>query len=1295
MFKKLKIVILSLGVLMVLLSICSISAADLNNSEVEIDDSYSETLNMNNNENNVYKSAETKTIGLNSTTFDTYVTNGQFNDRVSDGDTIDVNGKLDGERFSLTVNKSLNFISSNNNSYIDFQSSSNAAGTALSGGEIIFDVGSNGSNITNLYFYNTRVTFSNTSNILVNNISVINKDKVIGSGTGHFILNKGSKNITINNSYFYTKDNGQRSTVVFTGASNCTFENNTVVGEGAIGNLVYINSFNRETDDENNGIIIRNNLINATAAPSQITCFAIDVFGSNHLIENNTVLYSGYCLSGIWGESDYENITIKNNYFQSSVILGNTTGIQIKSMKNVTITNNTIGYLLIDNAYMCNNIISTTKINGNNAIYENNTGKTLTIIGNNTIIKSNTLNNMNNYTINNSGINNTIINNVLVCINSSSDESIINSTELFTQNNSDEPRHLYITLDNYLDYGEFTNTYYRLKTNLVHSKDWINIDGNVIDTALNQGRDISCSKIVNLTFFNMTNMKSFRFLTNDSTFINCYLPGAIVGSSTAGYGMTYLINSTIEAPNYASNQYNDFSCITLDENSQMLVYLDNNTYPWYYNNIGIFDGLSHYFRTSDGTSGLKHLFAVNDSSTIRVFHDENSIIFVDRILYFEGILSDSTIRQNITFVSGSMGSTAKNIIFNEYVILNESGIIFTNCTFNKGVIFNNVSDIIIKDCTFNTTDTPLVMIGSEDNTIDNNTFIDSVEHETNTTINMIGSSDNIIKNNTITTVNQYTIQTDDESTNNKFTENILQASTTIDKETTNINDNNVYTESKTVRYNTNITVELNNQTNIHVTDKVPLTINVYYEDNKPVTNGEIEIYADGIFQTREKLENGTYNTEVTFDRLNSNNTIKVWYYADDTYFDSVTNISNINVEKSKVIITPSEISGRVGENITLEANITTEAGALVNEGNVYFIFGTEKYSAKVINGTATYIIEIQPEWIDLNKVTIQYFNSTIFIGNNIKVTPNITIQKITTNIELNNITSLTSISTTITATVTDENNINLNEGTVTFTDTDGNIIAQVDVNDGIATTTIIINEETNTTITATYNPTNPEYSTSTTTATLTIQKPATQLNIEDVNLVAGKTVTLTATLTDQLGNNITGGKVVFKVNGKTVKDTTGKVVYAKVVDGVATVDYTVPTTYADKELNITASYTGTSTYNKETATIIKTATKPTPTLSITPITSDVQSGSTIKIEAKVATGDVPITTGKIVFKLNGKTLKDANGKVIYAQVDVNGTVSFDYNIGNLNVNTYNLTATFISTGYDKLTANTTINVVKA
>ena len=212
--------------------------------------------------------------------------------------------------------------------------------------------------------------------------------------------------------------------------------------------------------------------------------------------------------------------------------------------------------------------------------------------------------------------------------------------------------------------------------------------------------------------------------------------------------------------------------------------------------------------------------------------------------------------------------------------------------------------------------------------------------------------------------------------------------------------------------------------------------------------------------------------------------------------------------------------------------------------------------------------------------------------------------------------------------------------------------------------------------------------------TTTVVKATPTIRTSDITASAGEDITLTATITD--GDNVINtGKIVFKINGKTVKDASDKVIYAKVVNGVATAKYTVPENLGGKDINITAVYTGTTKYNKETTTITTTVTAPEAKLTITPITSDVQTGSTITLKAKVAAGDKAITTGKIVFKINGKTVKDANGKVIYAHVDANGEVSVDYNLGNLKAGTYTIEATFIAPNYDKITSNTTMTVVKA
>ena len=212
-------------------------------------------------------------------------------------------------------------------------------------------------------------------------------------------------------------------------------------------------------------------------------------------------------------------------------------------------------------------------------------------------------------------------------------------------------------------------------------------------------------------------------------------------------------------------------------------------------------------------------------------------------------------------------------------------------------------------------------------------------------------------------------------------------------------------------------------------------------------------------------------------------------------------------------------------------------------------------------------------------------------------------------------------------------------------------------------------------------------------------KPKIELIVDTTTFTAGENTTIKASIyyTNKIQTDINKGKVTFKVNGKTLKDANGKVIYAKVVNGTATIEnYEVPQDWAKEGTTIQAVYSGSTQCKKLTSKKTNiTVAAPEATLVITPITDDIQTGSTVTLKAKVAAGDKAITTGKIVFKINGKTVKDENGKVIYAKVDANGEVSVDYNLGNLKAGSYTIEATFISPNYDKITSNTTMTVVKA
>lgn len=179
------------------------------------------------------------------------------------------------------------------------------------------------------------------------------------------------------------------------------------------------------------------------------------------------------------------------------------------------------------------------------------------------------------------------------------------------------------------------------------------------------------------------------------------------------------------------------------------------------------------------------------------------------------------------------------------------------------------------------------------------------------------------------------------------------------------------------------------------------------------------------------------------------------------------------------------------------------------------------------------------------------------------------------------------------------------------------------------------------------------------------------------------TVTLTASFIDDIGE-INEGMVVFKVNGKTLRDNDGQVIYAPVVNGVATLqDVNITSEWMKPETSIQAVYTGTDTINPVvTNPITITIPKKEATLVIN---GDLEgkAGESVTLSVSVTDKNANLNTGRVAFKLNGKTLKDADGKALYADV-VNGVASKVYTIpAKTKAKKYTLTAVFVDTNYER------------
>lgn len=235
--------------------------------------------------------------------------------------------------------------------------------------------------------------------------------------------------------------------------------------------------------------------------------------------------------------------------------------------------------------------------------------------------------------------------------------------------------------------------------------------------------------------------------------------------------------------------------------------------------------------------------------------------------------------------------------------------------------------------------------------------------------------------------------------------------------------------------------------------------------------------------------------------------------------------------------------------------------------------------------------------------------------------------------------------------------------------------------------------------------------------TTPVQKVATVVTVNQVNGVVGDSITFTANVKDINGKAVTGGNIVFKLNGKTLKtdgtfDSSADANKISVSNGVA--KFTVTATKDIRGAkNISASYSGSNNYLANSTKGITTAEIKlrNAAISVSASPSTQKHYETIVFTAKVS--DVTKNTKSstpsnndesyVYFKVNGVTLKDANGKQVKAKVN-NGVATYNYVVPagmsaitkDNKIRYYNVTAGFVSPDYYPNTkAETKFNVLRS
>ena len=305
-------------------------------------------------------------IVTNETFFD-YFINGTLADYVPEGATLDFRGKFyshDDVKFDLVINKPINMISTTGDAFIDLNTTAGSLLGENPGSCFTINNGGSGSNVSGIIFHNTQVWIYDAHNVVLNNISVIVENKRVGSGVGTTAIRHGSTNVTLKNSYIYTSNNGGSSSIVLTHVQNCTVENNTIVGEGKVGNLLYLNTFNDEGCDLSNDYnkIINNKITGPS--PAAGICYGIGINGNNNLIAGNVINYAGNGIVPAWGA------TPNNNTYCDNVLIGGA---------SMSVAASSIAY---------NNTVSGTLTIGSGSVAYNNTAKAISVSSNSVVSNS-------------------------------------------------------------------------------------------------------------------------------------------------------------------------------------------------------------------------------------------------------------------------------------------------------------------------------------------------------------------------------------------------------------------------------------------------------------------------------------------------------------------------------------------------------------------------------------------------------------------------------------------------------------------------------------------------------------------------------------------------------------------------------------------------------------------------------------------------------------------------------------------------------------------------------------------
>ncbi|RAP50597.1 MAG: hypothetical protein BZ136_00965, partial [Methanosphaera sp. rholeuAM74] len=457
----------------------------------------------------------------------------------------------------------------------------------------------------------------------------------------------------------------------------------------------------------------------------------------------------------------------------------------------------------------------------------------------------------------------------------------------------------------------------------------------------------------------------------------------------------------------------------------------------------------------------------------------------------------------------------------------------------------------------------------------------------------------------------------------------------------------------------NTTITIDPIKDVKVGENATVSGKVTDENGKPVANAPVTIKVDGKTISATTDKDGKYTASVPTSSVGTKPVTASVAATANTTASNATATMKVNKHDSKIVLDAINDT-KVGQKATITGTLTDDTNAVIANAPVVVTVDGVKYNATT-NANGKFTVKANTSKVGVNNVTATYAGSST--DNPANTTGTFNVVKLETTTTIDPVNAMIYDNITITAKVVDEFGANVEGGRVIFRvngqalkDENNNTIIATVVN-GTATANVTVPKawnKTNVTIAAVYQG-NDKYLSSTGNNTVNVTKRIATMTVLTSRPTAkgGDQIILSAVVGDK-GKLVNGGTVIFKLNGLTIKDASGKAIATKVVNGVASLEYMLPDGMSAKNITLTAVYSN-EVYERAEANGSFVVEKANVQI-ISNVTKAKSADKTVPFTAQIvdANGHLAKGTTQVAIKINGATVAKVNAQdgIINTTLDI-------------------------------------------